>query len=391
MPAYAVSQTTIGLGKEVTRGTAVASSAWAKVKAPKYVPTLTIIDDDTLQGSAVVVYQQSPGMRYDAHGWDSFPYMDNFPLYVQGELGSSDTYTAAPSNTTLSAANAAGATTISTAATIAANSWITLGTGGTLETHYTTAVSGGGPFTVTTQYPLLYAHPTGTTVTGLSQHVFSLLNNAGTGNQPPSFTLNDYDGEEWRQLTAAQLDKLTIKGQGAGYVDYSATWFANASVTPSPPTASFTSTPLAPPGWTTLIAINGTPIQYVEDWEIDLARQVKPIPALTGTQAYYQYFAGPLTATGKITVVEQSGAPELTKYLNGTQGALDITVYDTSSGFGMRMHSTTVGFKTGALERSKEWVEATLDIQLIPTATDATAGGVSPINISFGNGQASQY
>src|SRR5579859_4538726 len=388
--AYATAQTTIGLAKEVTKGTPVAPAYWAKVKAPKYKPNLTVIEDATLQGSMVQIYQQVPGMRYDGHGWDTYPYLDMFPLYVLAELGSTDTVSAAPTNTTLASSAAVGAATVSCTATIAANSWITIGTGATLETHYTTAVSGSGPYTVTLQYPLLYAQGNGATVTGLTGHAFSLLNNAGTtGNQPPSLTISDFDGEEWRQLSSAQMDKLTIKGNDQGFVDASVDFLANAAVS-SAPTASFTSNTAAP-GWTTLISINGTPVQYVEDWEIDLARGTKAVPALTGTQAYALYFAGPITATAKITVVEQSAAPELTKYLAGTQGAFDVTISDRSSGWGMRMHSTTAAFKTGELVRGKEWVEATLDVQLLPSSTDANAGGVSPIAISVGNAQTAAY
>jgi hypothetical protein len=60
---------------------------------------------------------------------------------------------ATPSNafaaTTLAAAVTAGATSLSTTATIPAGSWIVVGNGVTAEVVQTTAVSGSGPFTVT--------------------------------------------------------------------------------------------------------------------------------------------------------------------------------------------------------------------------------------------------
>src|SRR5580698_9987873 len=118
--AYATYQTTVAMGKETTRGTFVAPTMWAKVKSPKYKPEPTIIEDDTLQGSAVSIYQQTLGMRYDSHGWDTMPYLDTFPNFLEAELGSTDTLTTAPTSTTLSALCAAGATTISTTATIPA-------------------------------------------------------------------------------------------------------------------------------------------------------------------------------------------------------------------------------------------------------------------------------
>lgn len=389
--AYATAQTQIGLAIETTRGTAAPPDFWVPVKAPKYKPELTLIEDDTLQGSMVSTYDLVPGLRYDSHGWDSYPYLDSFPVLVRAELGSSDTMTTAPTSTTLASAATAGATSIDTSASIAADSWIVIGSGATLETHQTTGVTGStAPFTVALATVLVYAQASGTTVTGLTGHTFSLLNNAGAGDQPPSVTVTDFDGEEWRQLTAAQLDKLTIKGTATGLVDYTCTWFANASVTPTAPTPAYTST-RAVPGWTSAITLGSGQVVDFVDWEIDLARGVKPIPAFTGSQEYYLYFAGPMVATAKITVVEQSGAPELTEYLAATKQALDITVFDQATGDAMDLHCSNAVFKTGDLDRSKEWVEASLTADLLPSATDATAGGVSPIKITVANGQSTTY
>jgi len=389
---FATSQTAIGLAKEVTRGTAVAPAYWAKVKSPAYKPNLTILEDDTLQGSMVNVYDVTSGFRYDGHGWTTFPYMDVLPLYVLAELGSPDTVSTAPTNTTLSASAAAGATTISTVGTIAANSWITLGTGASLETHYTTNVSGGGPYTVTLQYPLLYAQSSGVAVTGLTGHDFSLLNNgaSGTGNQPPSLTITDYDGDQWRQITSAQLDKFDLKIVPNKTVDLDVTFLGDPSITPSSPSTSFSTEQMAAP-WTTAIAIGGTQVKYVEDITLSLSRGVKPIEAFQGTQGYYRYFAGALMATVKLTVVEQAAAPELTAFLAGTQQSFDISLFDRKSGHGARFHATNSVWKTGELVRGKEWVEATLEADLLPTSTDATAGGVSPINVSIGNAVTATY
>ena len=385
---FAVPQTTIGLAIETVRGTPVAPTFWAKVKGPKYKPDLTLLTDETLQGSMVQVYDLVPGLRYDSHGWDGYPRLDSFPVYVRAELGSPDTLGTAATATTLSAAALAGATTISTTAALAAGDWVVVGSGLTQETHLVLSVAS---LVATLVYPLNYPQASGATVTGLTSHKFSLLNNDGSGgNQPPSVTITDFDGEEWRQLSAAQLDKLTIKGTGNTLVDYTCDWFANGSIAPSAPSPAFTGSQ-ALPSWTANIAINGVPVTHVMDWEIDLGRGVKPIPALTGTQAYYEFFAGALTATGKITVVETAGAPELTQYLEAKQMPIDFTLYDLKNGWALNLHSTLAEFNTGSLDRGKEWVEAQLDFQCLPTATDATAGGVSPIQITVANSQATTY
>jgi|ERR1700677_354956 len=389
--AYAVAQSQMGLAIEATKGTAQAPVYWIPYRAPKYVPTRMFLPDETLQGSMVSVYGLTPGMRYDSHGWDSYPYLDTFPILVAAELGSSDTLTAAPGNTTLSSSAAAGATTIVTAASIAANSFITLGSAslGTLESHYTTAVAGS--YTITLATPLAFAHTSGAAVTGLTKHSFSLLNNSATvGNQPPSLTLTDFDGEEWRQLTAGQMDKLSITGNATALVNYTTDFYCNPSITPSTPSPSYsTVTPV--PSWTTGLVISGTAYTDVEEWAVDMSRGTKPIPAVTGTLEYFEYFAGPLTVGGKTTVVETSGATELTQYQNGTDNTFDFYVNDVTTGDIMRIHSSSVIYKTGELVRSKEYVEAELTFDFLPTATDAQAGGVSPIIIQFGNNVTTAY
>src|SRR4029077_6988863 len=132
--AYAVPQTTIGIAKETTRYTPVAPAFWSKVKSPKYKPDLTMIEDDTLQGSMVKVYETIPGLRYDSHGWDSYLYMDLLPLLAIAELGAADTVTTAGASTTISGAIAAGVTSITTALALVTGKMYVIDTGANLET-----------------------------------------------------------------------------------------------------------------------------------------------------------------------------------------------------------------------------------------------------------------
>jgi hypothetical protein len=389
--AYAVPSSQMGIAIEATRGTPVAPVAFVPYRAPKYVPTRMFLPDETLQGSMVATYNLTPGMRYDSHGWESYPYLDTFPYLIAAELGSSDTVTAAPASTTLSASAAAGATTITTSASIPSGSFITFGSAalGTLESHKTTGVTGS--YTIALATSVVFAQPSGTAVTGLTQHKFSLLNNSATvGNQPPSLTLSDFDGEEWRQLAAAQMDKLSITGNATALVNYTTDFYCNPSITPSTPSVSF-STVKPVPTWTTALVISGTQSTDVEEFTIDLSRGTKPIPAVTGTLEYFQYFAGPLTATGKSTVVNTSGAPELTQYQNGTDNTFDLFINDVTTGFIMEIRSDSVIYKTGELVRSKEYVEVELSYDFLPTATDATAGGVSPLYVIVANNTSAAY
>lgn len=386
--AYSTSQTTLGLGLETTRGTAATTVSWMPVKSPKYKPNLTLITDNTLQGSMVETYGMTPGLRFDSHGWDAFPQLDTFPLLLKAVLGSPDTLTTAPTSTTLSAPATAGATTVTTTAAVTAHSFITIGSGETGETHYVSSVATN---TATLETPIRFAQPSGATVTGLTGHTFSLLNNAGAGNQPPSCTIQDYDGQQWRQITAAQLSKLTLKGNATGLVDYTVEFMGDsATIMGTPPVPSFTTTQPTP-GWTTQLLLGGNPINYLVDWEIDFDRKVGNIPAFTGTQNYYLHYAGPIAPTGKFTFVEQSGAPQLTQYLSGVSQPVTLSVQDVSSGFQLRVHFSSAVYTTGEVDRSKAYAEVPLDVTPTPTAADATAGGVSPVTVSVGNSTITAY
>ena len=479
--AYPVSATQMGLALETTRGTALAPTYWIPVKSPKYKPNLMLIPDETLQGSQVQTYDLVTGIRYDGHGWDAPPYMDSFPILLAAEFGSPDNLVAAPTGgtITLSASAAAGASVLALTSTASAaisalsiNNYFTIGaaSAGTLETHQVASVASvsSTAASVTLNEPLIYSAASGTTLSFLTTHRLSVLNNNyGVANQPPSVTITDFSGEEWRQMTAAQLDQLTIKGNGTTLVDYTCTWFGNPATFPvtelSPASVSsnaliFTAasvvtgsgiasnyyvqgpgisgvatvgsvsaasvflnstnvnpsylqasstyffspngsnlvdssygTTQTPAPWSLYAKLGGTYTPTIIDWEVDFKRGVKPIAALTGQQQYFTYFAGPLQATGKLTFVEQNNSPELNAFLNAQTQSLDLTLFDQKGGSALNIHASKMQFKTGELDRSKEYVEVMVEFDLLPTATDALAGGVSPVIVSVANSASASY
>jgi hypothetical protein len=467
--AIPVPETTVGIALETERGVPVQPTAWLPIMGPKYKPDLQLLPDEGLRGSMVNKYDLVPGLRFDSHAWDSYPYLDTFPVFLRALLGSKDTLTAVPTTTELVVeakvgdkkvltltelpvgtvfvidqglpateetvvslkatkvkageyeiecaalkythvatskvtVNAtellteakAGATSVKTVASpVAAGGFVVVGAGaGAQETCRVTKVVEvkAGEWTLTLQYPLAFTHAIKAVVTGLSTHQFSLLNNApGEGNQPPSCTITDYAGESnWRQLAAAQLDSIALSGSAEALPKAAMTWMANSAITPSPPTPSF-STAEAPPGWTVQCSVGGTQIGYLVDWSFDLKRGVKNVPAITGTENFYQHLAGPLDLTGKITVLEDPSATWLTDYQNGTLESIDLTLSDVESGFALNLHSSKMKFSTGELDRSKEWVEVPLEFDPIPSAEDALAGGVSPILATVANATPTKY
>jgi len=403
--AYPVASTQMGLAVEASQGTATDPNYWLPIKAPKYKPNLMLIPDETLQGSMVQVYDLVTGIRYDGHGWDAPPYLDNFPIMLLAEFGYEGAFNAAPAPTTLSAGAAAGATTVTvTSATgITAGSWIVLGQStypANLETHHVTNVATS---TLTLAEPLIYAQNSGSPVTSLNVHQYSLLNSStATGNQPPSITLTDFDGEEWRQITGAKIDELAIKGNGTSLVDYTCTWMGNPAIAESvdpgqfsagyPWTSSYTGVQTPAP-WTYYSLIGGTYTPTITDWEFNFKRNTKPIPALTGQQQYFTYFSNVLTAAGKFTFVEQANSPELNNFLDAIRQSFDFTIFDQKTGSVMNIHASNGQFKTGEIDRSKEYVTVPVEFELLPSAQDslAGAGGVSPCIITVANGVDTPY
>ena len=460
--AIPVPETTVGIAIEAERGAPEAPKYWIPVMSPKYKPDLQLLPDEGLRGSMVKIYDEVPGLRFDSHAWDQYPYLDSFPVLLRALMGSKDNLTAVVPLTTLAVeskapekkiisatqleeglvvtldegtaeeevrvlgketkikageyeyvvetlahthkvggtvsgptqltkeAKAAATSVETNAEVVKAGGYLVIGVGTSAETHLVTKVVGK---VSTLAYPLVSTHPAKAAVTGLTSHAFSLLNNElAEGNQPPACTLTDFAGEEnWRQLAAAQLSSLTISGTPESLPKVVVDWYANAAIKPSPePKPSFSSAE-APPGWTVQTSIGGAQIGYLASWEFALKRNVKNVPAITGTQAFYQHFAGPLDPTAKIVVLEDPKATWLTEYENGTLESIDLTLYDVASGFAANFHSTKAKFTGADLDRSKEWVEVPLEVQLLPSEADALAGGVSPIVVTVANNVPKTY
>lgn len=392
-------ETQIGLAVEAERGVPVAPTMWLPVTGPKYKPDRQYLPDMGLRGSMVTLYDEVPGLQFDSHGFDIYPYMDTFPALLRAVLGSKDTKTAKPAAATeLEAEAKAGAEEIevkSAAEITEGKTYVVVGTASTSsDTRLVTKVTGKK---LKLAYPLTFTHAAKAAVTGLTTHEFSLLNNSiEKGNQPPSYTITDFAGEEyggtphWRQLAAAQLDNLSLSGSGDALPKAATAWMANVAVKPATPSPSFT-TVEAPAPWTVTAAIGGTQIAFLVSWVFDLKRAVKNIPAITGTPNYYQHFAGPLDATAKIVVLENPEATWISAFQAGEQLSIDLTLADTQNGYALNMHSTKCKFVQADLDRSKEWVEVPLEAQLIPSSTDALAGGVSPIKCAVANGVTAEY
>ena len=200
------------------------------------------------------------------------------------------------------------------------------------------------------------------------------LKNATSGDaQPKALTLTDYYVAGTRQYPGAQFHDFTLTFNPDAQLEYTAKATCWPSATTTAPTPSFsTVTPV--PVWTGTVSVGGSTIAYAMSGTLTLSRTVEPIYGISDIQGPYEVFVGGLTTTGKITFIMESDA-ELTRFLNNTQPAI---TFNFSQGTGatatqIQFQLTKGAYTTAAIDRSKDHVEVTVDINAIANTTDVGA------------------
>lgn len=235
------------------------------------------------------------------------------------------------------------------------------------------------------------------TVTGAGPytHKIGLLNQASaqTGTaagQPPSYTLGYFDGLDFNQLVAAQLDTLALKWSATELLTATVKFIAQSATQIAAPVDTFSAVPPIP-AWNCIATIGGVAVTRLVSGEFTMNRGTKPMPAVTGTQQYYLNFAGPLSTKGsKMTVIMETDA-ELNYFLSNTKGeALDLKWSD-GSGDSIEIHYNAILWGPSKKNAGKEWMEVDLTFQGQPNATDAVAGGMAPLVTTTINTQSTVY
>lgn len=232
------------------------------------------------------------------------------------------------------------------------------------------------------------------TITGTAApytHTMSLLNNDPLdGNQPPSYTFFDYDGYLVRILAGGQVDEVSFKFTATGLVELSVKVLALPYTTTGTVPSTTFSTVEAAPSWSCTASLNAATPPIV-DGELDFKRGVKPIHTL-GQQSPYRLWAGPLDVTGKLTVIN-SADTEQNLYLNNTQFPLNLTFNPpTSAADSFAFKMQTVKARTSAQERGSDGIITTaLELQPLPNSTNATSGGVCPVEFVALTSQSTTY
>lgn len=243
----------------------------------------------------------------------------------------------------------------------------------------------------------LYAGVLGdVTTTGASApytHAMSLLNSQASNGQPPTYTLSDYyslGAGSTRQYAGAQFAAVDTRFSADALLTFTARAMGYQSITASNPSASFSSvTPV--PSWTGAVTLAGSVTAIMAEGNVNISRPVTPILTVDDTQRPYQLFAGPVTVDGSLLLILESDT-QLNYYLNNTQPSLliDFTEGSGASARQVQFNMTKCAFRVAKIQRSKDYIELTVDYQAQANTTDAGAtGGFSPIKVTLQNAKAS--
>ena len=224
-------------------------------------------------------------------------------------------------------------------------------------------------------------------------HTIALKNSAtaAADAQPASFTMTDFYSANVRAYAGTQFHDFSLKFTAEGLLEYDAKSTGWLSATASTPTPSF-STVLPTPVWYGTVSVAGTTVSNATTGNIDMKRPVTPIFGIGNTQNPYQVFVGALEVTGKVTFLMEADA-QLTNYLTNTQPAL---VFNWTQGSGasqtqIQATLTKGAYTLAAIERSKDFVEVTVDINAQGNLTDSGTVGYSPIKWVIKNAVTTAY
>jgi hypothetical protein len=324
---YLSVQALLAIAKESTRGQLATATTGIPIDPnPSLKPNLTWAQDKGLRGSPVTRYDDVPLVRHDEYDAKGNVFLDTFPYLILAGLGGPDSVTG------------------------------------------TTA-----PYT----------------------HTIKLLNTANAGSQPPSFSLYDYDliqqgsVDNCKAISAAQLDTITMTFAATGALTWSAKFLGNPFVETAKPAGITYSTEVLVPAYNGNLTIDGTRTYVIESGSLSIKRQTQPIMTI-GQQGPFRVWAGPLTVSGKLSIISLKTDQTLTQGLTYYKNRFNLQWTDPVSGHSMAFALTRVQYESPVVDRSKTYVYSTVNFWAEANTANA-ATGYSPLTFTVNNGRNTSY
>lgn len=367
--------TRVGISVESTQGTPPGANP------NKVLPTLKPVVKDPIGWFQDISYRGVAAKSFGHYQLQGVAEIDlNGPFYPDASgyslLGSygTDTVTAAPSATTTTGTNSAGASTLTiTSGTGYVNGMaILIDTAGVQEGNL--IIAGGGTTTLTLAGPLRFTHNAGAAVNGATMHNF-LMN--GPLVVPKTFTLWDYYGVDWRQYTFATVEETSFKWAANSEATYQSklkSWLSTIPTTPVPPAYA-----TVPPfmGWQSGFLLAGAAQTNLEEFDFSLKRTLVPVPGPTNSQNPASIFAAELSCTGR-AMLQMANETEYNQFRNALNPSVKFALFGPAVGIvgaagatGLLFQSTQTAVTLGQIIRSKEYVEVELTFEADYNTTDA--------------------
>ncbi|MER6778499.1 MULTISPECIES: phage tail tube protein [unclassified Streptomyces] len=361
----------IGIAKETTQGTFVPPTFYLPVTKSDFNVEYTQLkdvsyraNDTNLQGLYQGVGETSASLEMAA-----YPDVLGYFLRVIGP----DTVTAGVS-TTLSSSSLAGATSISTAATIPAGSTIRIDTAGNTEYAITGTPSGSGPYTIPIATPvtgLTLAHSSSVAVVSQTTHTFK----QSASVAKPTYSFVDSTVNETWGYPGCMLSEVGLKidPKGMATLDAKLTgWIPTIQTGLAAPT--FTALqPLL--GWQWAMTNAGSSSTRGLSYDLTLKRSTDAIHASNGSQQPREVFSGVLDADIKYKAIYES-TTDYNLYLQALQTQPTTAVLTqpvTAGGSSLTLTTTTPGWSKGGYDKGGTYVTADFEISSIYNSTDAGA------------------
>ncbi|MFE2486065.1 hypothetical protein ACFXGR_22745 [Streptomyces mirabilis] len=371
----------VGLAKEATQGTWLAPTYYLPCTKLDFEPVYAQLQDVSYRNndSNLQGLYQGPGDSIVDLEFNAYPDSIGYALRIIGP----DTVTPGVT-TTLSSSTIAGATSISTAATIPVGSTIMIDTGNKVEYATTGTPTGAGPYTIPITTPaagLTLAHTSAVAVVSQTTHTFK--QNAAVAK--PTYSLTQFNSFEAWGYGGCMLSDVTLK------VDPKGICTVNAKYTGWIPTVqSATPTFSEPPpflGWQFAMTNAGATSTRGLSYDIALKRPIDAIHASNGTQQPREVFTGVLDADITYKAIYESDT-DYNLYLQALQNnPTSMTLTQPvgagvdAGGASLAITTTQGGWSKAKVDVSGTYVVADFDVNGIYNATDT--GSVQAVLKNF--------
>jgi hypothetical protein len=226
-------------------------------------------------------------------------------------------------------------------------------------------------------------------------HKTALYNGSGTNSaQPSSYTLFWADAAgKVQQIPGAIIGEAKVSLSADALASLDVTWTGLPATTITPPTN--TPSALKPmPSWNSTITIGGAVSDKYSAIDLSFKRNVEVIPTITGTQAPFAVFGGPVGVTGSLTGVFQNATTDTdwTNYLANTQPVLSVEAQPPGNAtHGITFQMSQVAYDITEVSGTNKWQEVKANIEAMANSTDALNGAFSPAQVILATSVSTAY